>query len=159
MKLTKHFNMTTKYEPYMPNAALLIIGKPRWYCTPGSPQMKAISPAMNDPTKTIPIAWPAVRPFARLLDPNDHAEAFTEAAILCFQSASYRIFSTLRWYSPETKISLSSVTPLLGWRGNDVPVCPPIECLLVLTFLLHFPMSERLWHMGTMSSPGKRNHI
>lgn len=50
--------------------------------TPGSPHRNAIKPAMKEPMKTIPIASPAVKPFARLLEPNDHAEEFTAAATL-----------------------------------------------------------------------------
>jgi hypothetical protein len=38
MKLTKHFTMMTNHAPYIPKVALLIIEKPRWYRTPGSPQ-------------------------------------------------------------------------------------------------------------------------
>lgn len=41
---------------------------------------------MNDPTKTIPIASPAVKPLARLLDPSDHADELTAAAILDYVS-------------------------------------------------------------------------
>lgn len=48
--------------------------------------MKAIKPAMNDPTKTMPMASPAVRPFAKLLEPSDQAEELTAAAILIYVS-------------------------------------------------------------------------
>lgn len=37
---------------------------------------------MNEPQKTIPIASPAVSPFARLLEPSDHAEELHAAATL-----------------------------------------------------------------------------
>jgi len=37
---------------------------------------------MNEPQNTIPIASPAVSPFARLLEPSDHAEELHAAATL-----------------------------------------------------------------------------
>jgi hypothetical protein len=37
---------------------------------------------MKDPMNTIPMASPAVRPLARLLEPSDHADELTAAAIL-----------------------------------------------------------------------------
>jgi hypothetical protein len=53
--------------------------------TPGSPQKKAMIPARTDPTKTIPMVSPGVRPFARLAEPSVQAEIFTAAAILLKQ--------------------------------------------------------------------------
>jgi hypothetical protein len=82
MKFTKHLIIMTNQAPYIPNVDLDIMGNPRWYKTPGSPQTNATSPAIQAPRKTPPIVWPALRPLAMLLDPRDHAVVLKPAAIL-----------------------------------------------------------------------------
>lgn len=125
--------------------------------TPGSPQTNAISPAMNDPTSTIPMASPAVKPLAKLLDPNDHAEELTAAAILDHVSLNTSDGNSIN--EPEAEVSFPSVMSFLGRRGNNISVRPPVEALLILTLFFDFPGSEGLRNMRPVTSPRKGNHL
>lgn len=65
---------------------------------------------------------------------------------------------TAEAFLPEAKIPSQVIVPLFKRSGDDIPVRPSIERLLILTFLLHLPRCKCPWNTGFVTSPSKRHH-